>query len=228
MTRTEKTRKQLLKDPDRFITFSGKLIAFGRSNSKTLLIGAGVVVALLLTLATVRHVSIRNENQASALVEKALSKYTASLADTDPKTAYEAVRADFNGIFKRYDSKQAVNVARILYGDISYKGADADTAIAMYTQALDDFGHSTVLKNIILNGLGYAQMLKKDYPESIRYFEMISNGPQRDLKDSALFNLAWIYETTGEKEKSDALYKTLLTDFPDTMYSQLVKEKVNG
>ena len=48
MAKTAKTRKQLLKDPDQFITFSGKLIAFGRSNSKTLLIGAGIVVALVL------------------------------------------------------------------------------------------------------------------------------------------------------------------------------------
>jgi hypothetical protein len=35
MAKGSATRKQLLKEPDQFITFSGKLIAFGRSNLKT-------------------------------------------------------------------------------------------------------------------------------------------------------------------------------------------------
>ena len=100
--------------------------------------------------------------------------------------------------------------------------------ISSVLQALDDFSHTPSLKNIILSGLGHAHMLKEDYPESIRYFEMISNGEQNDMKSGALFNLAWLYETTGEKEKSDATYKQLLDDFPDSMYNNLVKEKAKG
>ncbi|MBC2711859.1 MAG: tetratricopeptide repeat protein [Desulfosarcina sp.] len=228
MAKGAKTRKQILKDPDQFITFSGKLIAFGRSNLKTILISAGVIVALLLAVATVRQVSDRNENRASELVEKAMAKYSAALQDTNPKTAYDRVKTDFAEIFGEYGSKNAVNIARIIYGDISYSAGDADTAIAMYTRSLDDFSQSPALKNIVLSGLGHAFVLKKDYPQSIRYFEMISADKENTMKSGALFNLAWIYEATGEKEKSTALYKQLLADFPDTMYGDLVREKFSG
>lgn len=220
------TRKQLLKEPDQFITFSGKLIAFGRSNLKTILIGAGILFALLLTVVTVRQISHRNENRASGLVEKAVAKYSAAIQDTDPKTAYDRVKADFADLFDKYSSKSAVKIARIIYGDISYNAGDADTAIAMYTQALDDFNQSPALKNLILSGIGHAFVLKKDYPQSIHYFEAISADREKTMKSGALFNLAWLYEATGDKEKSTALYKQLLTDFPESMYADLVREKV--
>lgn len=222
------TRKQLLKEPDQFITFSGKLIAFGRSNSKTILIGAGVLIALLLVVVTVRQISNRNENRASERIEKAVAKYSAALQDTNPKTAYDRIKSDFNDIFDKYDSENASKIARIIYGDMSYQAGDADTAIAMYTRALDDFNHSPALKNIVLSGLGHAFVLKEEYAQSIRYFEMISADKEKTMKSGALFNLAWLYAATGEKEKGNAIYKRLLTDFPESMYGDMVREKVSG
>lgn len=228
MAKGAATRKQLLKEPDQFITFSGKLIAFGRSNAKTILISTGIILALLLALVTVRQVSHRNESRASALVEKAVTKYSAALQDTTPQTAYDRVKTDFAAIFDKYDSKNAAKVARIIYADISYNAGDADTAIAMYTHALDDFNQSPAMKNIVLSGLGYAFILKAEYPRSIHYFEMISADKDNTMKSGALFNLAWLYEAAGEKEKGASMYKQLLTDFPESMYADLVREKVSG
>ncbi len=228
MAKGAATRKQLLKEPDQFITFSGKLIAFGRSNLKTILICTGSILVLLLAAATVRQMSDRTENRASELVEKAVAKYSAALQDTNPKTAYDRVKTDFTDMFDTYGSTTAVKLARILYGDISYNAGDADTAIAMYTQALGDFNQSPAMKNIVLSGLGYAYVLKKEYPQAIRYFEMFSADQEKNMQSGALFNLAWLYEETGEKEKSTALYKQLLADFPETMYGNLVREKVGG
>ena len=228
MAKGAATRKQLLKEPDQFITFSGKLIAFARSNFKTILISTGSLFVLLLAVAVVLHVSDRNENRASGLVEKAVAKYSAALQDTNAVAAYDQVKTDFSAIFKDYGSKTAVKIARIIYGDISYNAGDADTAISMYTQALDDFSQSPALKSIVLSGLGHAYVLKEAYPEAIRHFEMISEGAEKTTKSGALFNLAWLYDANGEKEKSAARYKQLLADFPDTMYADLVREKINS
>lgn len=228
MAKRAATRKQLLKEPDQFITFSGKLIALGRSNLKTILICTGILVALLLAGVTMRQISNRNENRASERIEKAMAKYSAALQDTDAKAAYDRVKTDFADIFSEYGSKDTVKIGRIMYGDICYNAGDADTAIVMYTRALDDFNQSPALKNIILNGLGHANVLKKEYPQSIRHFEMISSDNENTLKSSALFNLALLYETTGNKEKSTRYFEQLLNDFPGSMYGELIKEKISG
>jgi len=228
MAKRTVTRKQLLKEPDQFITFSGRLIAFGRSHLKTILIGAGVFLSLILVVAVAGQISSRNENKASLKVEQALAKYSAALGDTDAKTAYDRVKSDFNEIFDRYGSKSASKIARVVYGDISYKAGDADTAIAMYTQVLDDIGDASSLNNIVLSGLGYAYLLKGSHADAIRCFETLSQDGEITMKSGALFNLAWLYAEAGEKEKSRNSYQTLLAEFPNTMYADLVREKINS
>jgi len=222
------SRKQLLNEPDKFMTFTGKLIAYVKSHLKVILSCAAVIFVSLIIIATVSQVSRRNEVKASERVEKLVAKYSSVLQDEDAKVAYEQVKSDFNDLFDVYGSKRAVKIARIVYGDMSYSAGDADTAIAMYSHALDDFTQSQGLKNIILSGLGYAHLLKKEYPQSIRYFEMISASEEKTLRSDALFNLAWLYETNGEKERSVAQYKQILADFPDTSYGELIKEKIGG
>jgi tetratricopeptide (TPR) repeat protein len=228
MAKDTVSRKQLLKEPDQFITFSGKLIELGRTHLKTILIGVGSVLVLLLVVAITRQVSDRNENQASEKIEKAVAKYAVAVQEGDPKSAYDEVKGDFQAIFDAYGSKNATAAARIVYGDISYEAGDVDTAIAMYRLALDDFNHSPSLKNIILSGLGHAYLVKADYKESISYFEMITSDEEKTMKSDALYNLAWLYETTGDPEKSASLYKQLLADFPDGPYGDLVKDKIRG
>jgi tetratricopeptide (TPR) repeat protein len=228
MARRASKRKRLLKEPDQFITFSKKLIDFGRSHKKALLIGGVAVLALVAAGISALQISVHNEKKASTLVEKAVAKYSAALKATNPKTAYQRVKPDFNHIFKQYSSEKAVRIARIVYGNICYKAGDADQAISMYTRALDDFGQSKALKPLLLSGLGHAYMLKKEYPQALRYFKMITADNEKTLKSDALFNLAWLYEKAGDKKKSTAAYEQLLTDFPDSLYSQLAKEKVSG
>ncbi|WP_319522955.1 tetratricopeptide repeat protein [uncultured Desulfosarcina sp.] len=222
------TRKQLLKEPDQFITFSGKLIAFGRSHLKPILIGAGIFVALILAVAVAGQISNRNESKASQRIEQALAKYSAAFRDTDAKTAYDRVKGDFTEIFDQYGAKSAVKIARIVYGDISYNAGDADTAIAMYTQALKDLGDASSLKNIVLSGLGHAYLLKGADADAIRCFETLSRDEETTMKSGALFNLAWLYDKAGEKEKSRASYEALLAEYPNTIYGDLVKEKINS
>jgi len=165
------TRKKLLKEPDQFITFSGKMIEFGRSHGKSILIGTGVIVVLLLILVSARQISNRNESKASALLEKAMIKYSAALTDTNPEEAYAEVKEDFTSFFDKYGSKASGKLALILYGDISYTAKDADTAIDMYDRALKAFGDTTATKNIILSRLSHAYLLQDKHHEAIQTFE---------------------------------------------------------
>ena len=228
MARGSISRKQLLNEPDKFMTFTGQLIAYGKSHLKAILSGVAIVFISLIIIATVSQVSRRNETKASERLEKLVAKYSSVLQDKDAKAAYAQVKGEFKDLFDVYGSKRSVKIARIVYGDMSYSAGDADTAIAMYSHALDDFNQSQGLKNIILSGLGHAYLLKKEYPQSIRYFEMISESQEKTLRGDALFNLAWLYETNGEKERSVAQYKQILADFPDSSYGELIKEKIGG
>ncbi len=222
------SRKELLNEPDRFMVFVGRVIDFAKRHLTILTIGAVAFFLSLITVVVVTQVSHRNEIKASASVEKAMATYASVLKDKDEAAAYEAVKGEFSEIFDAYGSKQAAKIARIVYGDMSYSAGDADTAITMYQKALDDFEQAPAMKPIILSGLGHAYLLKKEYPKSIGYFEKILESQENLLKSDALFSLAWLYETTGDKVRSTEQYKKLLADFPDSVYGDMVKEKIQG
>jgi tetratricopeptide (TPR) repeat protein len=228
MAKKPVTRKQLLKEPDQFISFSGKLIEFGRSNLKPILIGVGTLFVLVVILVIINQVSQSNERRASQMVESAMAKYSAALADTDAQTAFERIKPDFEALFAQYGNNHATQLARVMYGDISYDAGDADTAIAMYKHALDDVGQSVALKNIVVSGLAHAYQLKKEYPSAIQYFLRIAEGTDATLKRDAMFNLACLYENAGENEKRRAMLDRLLADFPGSAYEALVREEISG
>ena len=56
----KKTRKELLKEPDEFITISGKLIGFMVAYKNQLTYALGIIVALALIFSGYRFFSIRS------------------------------------------------------------------------------------------------------------------------------------------------------------------------
>jgi len=81
---------------------------------------------------------------------------------------------------------------------------------------------------LVLSGLGYSYAAKQEYQEAATYFEKIASGPESIMKDEALFNLGSIYHALGNPEKSKEFYKKIVSEYPDSIYSELAKDKVAG
>ena len=58
----KKTRKELLREPDEFMTISGKLIGFAIDHKKQLTYALGIIVVLALIISGYRFFLIRAEN----------------------------------------------------------------------------------------------------------------------------------------------------------------------
>ena len=62
----KKTRKELLKEPDEFMTLTGKVIGFAVDHRTQLTYGLGIVLALVIIVSGVRFFSIRAEKKSAA------------------------------------------------------------------------------------------------------------------------------------------------------------------
>ncbi len=227
MAKKKISRKKLLKEPDEFLTKTGKLIQYATQYQKQIAWGAGIILVLLIMIVSLNQISKSNEKKAFDLYNKAVAKYGASLADTGPEKAYDNVKSDFNHILDEYSGKSGGKLARVAFADICYNAGDADAAIAMYKTAMDDLGGDPTFKQIIVSSLGYAYELKADLDNAIRYFEMISTGASNFLKSSSLFSLGRLYEKKGDRDKSIAAYRKIESDFPTSRYLSIVREKTD-
>ncbi|RJQ68966.1 MAG: hypothetical protein C4519_22400 [Desulfobacteraceae bacterium] len=229
MAKKRISRKELVKGPDEFITLTGKVILWARNNTKPLFIGICAILALIILLSGYRVYNNRRGQAAAVLLSQTLGAYQeAQSREEDPDKAFAVVKQDFNRLLNEYGRQPAGRAGRIIFAHAALSGHSADEAIALYRKALMDFGRDSSMLNILRNGLASALLQKGDRAAAIEEFRKIADGNSTLLKDAALFHLGYLYSAAGEAEKSRKAYQQLGTDFPNSIYAGIAKERASG
>ena len=224
----KKTRKELLKEPDEFMTLTGKVIGFAVDHRTQLTYGLGIVLALVIIVSGVRFFSIRAEKNAAAMLGQSMVEYNSLKAQKTPGEVYSAVSGNFENILKKYSGRDSGKLAGLMYANICYDAGKYKQAIDLYNAALGDFEKYPVIHSQILSSLGYAYEQQKDYSTAVGYFENIYAASEQILRDEALFHLGRLYDKLGQPEKSIEAYQKLVSDHPDFIYIDMVKERIAG
>lgn len=225
MARKRVTRKELLKEPDEFMTITGKIIQFVRTYQRYILYGTSALVIIGLTFAGIRYYRGWKENKAYASLEQAIEQYEAmDEKNKDLSTA----KTDFQTLVKKYAGYSGGKIARVIYANLCYETGDYDSAIDQYTKALEDFADHPSLKTFIQSSIGYSYQAKKNYQAAADQFEAMVSDPAIYMKDEALFNLGLLYAKLGKPDKSREAFQKILTDYADSNYIEMVKEELAG
>jgi len=228
MAKNRLTRKQLLKEPDEFLTTASKLIRWAKENTRSLIVGACIFFGVVLFISFYIYFQQDRANKAETLLGQALAKYQTEMETQDASAALAAARSDFETLLSSYGGLSAGRLGTLIYGHICLAGQAYDDAISLYQKALTNFGIESSLHNVILNGLGTAYQQKGEYPRAVDYFKQLVDSPSPVLKDVALFNLGRLYGQLGQTEESRKAYQKLSSEFPQSMYANVVKEKVGN
>ena len=219
------TRKELLKEPDEFMTFTGRMIGFFRTYHLQIMYGAVAFFIIIFSITGFRYYTGWKEKKAFTSLEQVMTEYNKALGD---KSDLTDVKNSFQEVVDKYAGYAGGKMARVVFADICYQTDDFDTAISLYTEALEDFKEDALLRNFIQSSLGYAYEGKKDFKKAAFYFNEIATAKNAVMTDVALFNLAILYNAEGNKEKSAEAYKKILSDHADSLYIEIVKEKLSG
>ena len=225
MAKKRVTRKQLLKEPDEFITFSYRMIRLGVAYRQHLMIAVGVFCAAVLVYVGMQYVSARSRAKAFNLLENAVARYDRELAENGPAKALAEVEGDFELILKKYGSNAGGRMARLTFAQYHFSAGGAERAIQLYDAALADFEDDPLYRSLVLSGLGYAHSLKGDGPTAISYFEQVVSGTVAGLKGDALFNLGLLYARTGQYDKSKESFQRIKEEYPESFYAEMAGEK---
>jgi len=227
MAKKRVTRKQLLKEPDEFISFSNRMLKLGAAHKRQLIIAAGVFCAAILVFVGAQYVSGRSRAKAFNLLDSAVVRYNRAVAQQGPEKALTKVEADFKLILEKYGSTAGGRLARAMFAQYNFAAGRADRAIALYEKALVDFDEEPLYRAMIESDLGYAYTLKGDLQKAIPYFEQVVSGPVAGVKSDALFNLGLLYAKTGQKSKSVESFKRIRDDYPDSFYAEMAGGEAN-
>lgn len=225
MAKKKVTRKELLNEPDEFITFSAKLLKIIATYKVQLLYAVVLIILIGVAYSAASYFSFRSEAKAFAMLQKTMDTYNIALRKNGPEKAYDDTKEEFLKIIDKYSGNRGGRIARIELANIANNAGDTDSAINLYNKALEDFSDIQTVKNIILCNLGYAFEEKKDLKSAVKHFEMIVSESDSFLKDEALFNLGRIYAAMGNDKSSKDAYKKIVSDFKDSFYIPIAKER---
>ena len=224
----KKTRKELLNEPDEFITVSARIIEFGtRYKSQLTYILAGIVI-LAVAISGYRFFVNRSEKAAGILLSQSMANYESAKSNMSPDGAYKNVSEDFQQLLKKYAGRSSGKIGRVIYANISYNAGEYSQAIDLYKASLKNFKDHPVIYQQILSSLGYAYQQLEDFDAAVPYFEQIVSPSSSVARDEALFNLGWLYEKLGQPQKSEEAFARILAEYQDSMYTNIVKERTGS
>lgn len=222
------TRKQLLKEPDEFLTFSAKMIQFATENQRRICYALIGLVVVMLVLGAFRYFSNLSERKAYALFEEGLVHYLGQVSGGKSAHFDEAAKAKFAELLRNYPSTKAAQLSLPLYADMNYKEGLYDEAIELYRGALEAFSEEAGFQQLMWNGLAYAYEGKGDYRSAAQCFQKLTHSESGFMKAGAYFNLGRIYEALNNREKAMEAYNTVVTEFPGSVHGKIAEEKVLG
>ncbi len=221
-------RKELLNEPDEFLTISSKALAFLHEHKNQALWSLIGFMALIVIIAGAKYYSIQSQKTATVLLSEIMVTYDEAARTKEPAEALAAVQEDFDSFLDSYGGKASGQIGRVLFADIYHKAGKHDEAIELYQRAQGDFEGKPLVKQQILRGLAFAFQSKKDFESAVKYFEMIVSDPNGLMKDEALFNLGELYAALDQPEKSKQSFQKILTDHEDSLYRPIVEEKLGS
>jgi tetratricopeptide (TPR) repeat protein len=227
MARKKVTRKQLLKEPDEFLTLSAKTIQWAQANSRQLSWTLAAILLLAIVFSAIRFFSVQAEAKSLVLLDQHKAAYEALLKkDGTPQKAYGQVKPSLEALIKKYNGKNGAKMATVFYADISYRAGQYDQAIGLYRRALDDYREEPAIHDLIVSSLAYAYQGKKDYPSALKYFQQLVDGPRTTLKPEALFNLAAVYAQSGDAAGEKEALQKIIAEYDNSIYAPVAREKL--
>ena len=226
--RVSRSRKRDLNEPDEFISFWTKLFEWISEYKLIFSSALGVMVVVIIVITGMIYFTKKSEDKAFALLQQGIINYQTELKTNTPEKACLDAEKDFQRVMDKYSNRYGSKLAVFFYANMCYTANNFDKAIELYKKSLINFNEELFLKNLILNGLGYSYKAKKDYKTAAQYFEIIASDTDYKIKDEALFNLGELYAAMGDHDKSTSAFKKILSDHSDSMYIEIIKERVTG
>jgi predicted negative regulator of RcsB-dependent stress response len=222
------TRKELLKEPDEFMTTTGEVIRYVRENPRLVTIAG--IVALVCVLAVVGFFAYKKQQQSRSheLFENAARDYETLMAAKVPATAQQldALFDRFDFIAKNYSSFPEGEMALLYSGHVLYQKGDYPRALERYTSLKSGGLSKRGLEPLILYHVATTRFALKEYEEAKRLFEDLAKDTNSPYRREAYAYVARIYEAMNKNKEAVQAYRQYLKMFPEAPDAAVVKARI--
>jgi predicted negative regulator of RcsB-dependent stress response len=216
------SRKQLLKSPDEFLTFSEKVVLYARDHSKPFKIaGAVVAAALVIYLGITTYLGYVNKKGVAAY-NTAYAELVKAMGENPEKRDLKKPEDLFRGVMENYGSARVSRLAPPQVAYLKFQEKKYDEAISLYKAFLKE-SQDTTYRSLARLAVAACYEEKGDMAAAIEELKEITAGPTDAFKEQAMLGLARVYRLSNQNEKAREVLKEFIGSFKASPLLPLAK-----
>lgn len=222
------SRKELLSEPDEFLTFSSKVIAYVHENPRKA--GVAVIAVIACVVAGLLYNAYRSHRLTASheLFVHASLEYEAAINSAEPvsEETLDKLLAQFDGIVQEYGSLPAGEMALLYSGHVLTRKKEYQGALERYLKLESSSLAGEGLRDLFWYHIAQTRMALKEYDKAATIYETLSKDTKSPYRREAYAAIARIYEFENKKKEAVQAYRQYLKVFPEAPDAAFVKAKI--
>jgi len=223
MAKKKITRKELLKTPDEFLTFSAKAANFISAHLRQIkYVGVGIVVIAVGYMGIYSYLRYLNKNGQNAY-NKA---YYTLMEEMKPKPNPDNLRESeelFRKVIDDYGLSKAARLAVPQVAYLKFLDKQYDEAIALYRKFLEEVSGDTEYESLANLALANCFEAKGDLRTAIDTLLLVVKAPENPFTETARLSLARLYRLDGQPEKAKEILEKFVESYPESPFLPFAK-----
>jgi len=223
MAKKKVKRKELLKEPDEFLTFSARAFNWLHANRNKLLT-AGVIIGALIVLYLAGWGYWRYTNKkAQQAYNQAYSILLKSLNPEASPEEWKKAEQGFKRVFEDYGLSKVASLALPEAAMAVYLQGRYDEAIKLYQEFLQDMVEEYQYQSLTKLAIATCFEAKGDAASAKAILQEVLQGPKGPFRAFAHLSLARVYSSTSERDKAKESLEKFIEDLPDSPFIPMAK-----
>jgi len=222
------TRKDLLKEPDEFLTSTSKAILYSREHPRQVLLVCALLLLCLATAVGIYSYISQREKQSNKHFQKTAAEYEAATLSNEPLTTekLEKLFNEFDVVAMNYATLPAGEKALLYTGHILFNKKDYKGALERYKGMQSTSLVKKGLAPLVLYHIGRTLLALDDYEQAVLIFDQLSKDTNSPYRREAYASIARIYELMNKNKEAVQAYRQYLKIFPEAPDAAFVKSRI--
>jgi outer membrane protein assembly factor BamD (BamD/ComL family) len=209
------SRKQLLKNPDEFLTFYERVALFVREHTGPFKVaGIVVAVALLAYLGITAYLNYVNKKGQTAY-NKAYDEFVTVMEKEPGKRDLKKPEELFRKVVEDYGFSRVSLLAPSQEAYLEFQEKKYDDAISLYNAFLKK-APGPIYQSLARLAIAACYEEKGELAMAVDKLKEITARPSSPFKDQAMLGLARVYHLSNQNEKAKEILKEFVESFKDS------------
>lgn len=206
--RLKVTRKELLKEPDQFLSISQKISLSVSQHKKNLLIGVGAIIVLFVLVLGYRY-----NQQVQVLRMETLYFKMVKIQDQKMDKDSKDKTGELEKLLGQFSAGPQKMRASLLLAEEYFRQEQFDKAIVLYTDIQKNSKSKDLSNQLAQVGLAYSYEGKKDYAKAIETYKALVSKPDGFPLFDVYISLARCYELNKDLKNAVLTLREIETKF---------------